>query len=98
MPLCDSTRLNYFYSTKSFVSTYSEIVELIYTRFNAKEIMFKANTDKGEFQRIDELKEKTAAAIMHVMFIRGKTKPFVLMFNELHNIAKVVFVPKELKK
>lgn len=35
---------------------------------------------------------------MHVMFIRGKTKPFVLMFNELHNIAKVVFVPKELKK
>ena len=98
LPLCDSTRLNYFYSTKSFVSTYSEIVELMYTRFNAKEIMFKANTDKGEFQRIDELKEKTVAAIMHVMFTRGKTKSFVLMFNELHNIAKVVFMPKEQKK
>lgn len=98
LPLCDSTRLNYFYSTKSFVSTYSEIVELMYTRFNAKEIMFKANTDKGEFQRIDELKEKTVAAIMHVMFTRGQTKSFVLMFNELHNIAKVVFMPKEQKK
>ena len=98
LPPCDSTRLNYFYSTKSFVSTYSEIVELMYTRFNAKEIMFKANTDKGEFQRIDELKEKTVAAIMHVMFTRGKTKSFVLMFNELHNIAKVVFMPKEQKK
>lgn len=98
LPPCDSTRLNYFYSTKSFVSTYSEIVELMYTRFNAKEIMFKANTDKGEFQRIDELKEKTVAAIMHVMFTRGKTKSFVLMFNELQNIAKVVFMPKEQKK
>ena len=98
LPLCESTRLNYFYSTKSFVSTYSEIVELMYTRFDAKEIMFKANTDKGEFQRIDELKEKTVLAIRHVMFTRKKVKPFALMFNELHNIAKVIFMPEERKK
>jgi len=98
LPLCTDTRLNYFYSTKSFVSTYSEIVELIYTRFNAKEIMFRAKTDKGEFQRADELKEKTFSALMHVMFTRGKTKPFALMFNEMHNIAKIVFMPEELRK
>lgn len=93
LPICDSTRLNYFYCTKSFVSTYSEIVELMSSRFNAKEIMFKANTDKGEFQGIDDLKEKTMSAIMEVMLKKGKMKPHALMFNELHNIAKVVFMP-----
>lgn len=98
LPICNSTRLNYFYSTKSFVSTYSELVELIFTRFNAKEIMFRASKDKGEFQLVDELKEKTIAALMHVMFTRGNIKPFALMFNEMHNIAKIVFMPKEKKK
>lgn len=97
LPICDSTRLNYFYCTKSLVSTYSELVELMYIRFNANEIIFKANTDKGEFQGIDELKEKTVSAIMHVMSMRGESKPFVLLFNELHNIAKVVFMPEDLK-
>lgn len=98
LPICTSTRLNYFYSTKSFVSTYSELVELIFTRFNAKEIMFRANKDKGEFQLVDELKEKTIAALMHAMFTRGNIKPFALMFNEIHNIAKIVFMPQEKKK
>lgn len=98
LPICNSTRLNYFYSTKSFVSTYLELVELIFTRFNAKEIIFRASKDKGEFQLVDELKEKTITALMHVMFTRGNIKPFVLMFNEIHNIAKIVFMPKEKKK
>lgn len=98
LPICNSTRLNYFYSTKSFVSTYSELVELIFTRFNAKEIMFRASKEKGEFQLIDELKEKTYAALLHVMFTKGKIKPFALMFNEIHSIAKIVFMPKEKKK
>lgn len=98
LPFCDSTRLNYFYCTKSFVSTYAEMVELLFTRFNAREIMFKAKTDKGEFQLVDELKEKTVAALMHVMFARGNTKPFALMFNEMHRIVKIVFMPKELRK
>lgn len=35
---------------------------------------------------------------MHVMFTRNSIKPFALMFNEMHNIAKIVFMPKELKK
>ena len=98
LPFCDSTRLNYFYCTKSFVSTYAELVELLFTRFNAREIMFKARTDKGEFQLVDELKEKTVAALMHVMFVRGNTKPFALMFNEMHRIVKIVFMPSELRK
>lgn len=98
LPYCNSTRLNYFYSTKSFVSTYAEMIELLFTRFNAKEIMFKAKKDKGEFQLFDELREKTITALMHVMFVRGVTKPFALMFNEIHNIVKIVFMPKELKK
>lgn len=98
LPLCNSTRLNYFYGTKSFVSTYAEIVELIYTRFTANEIMFRVSKESKEFQKTDELKEKTVSALMHVMFIRGKTKPFALMFNETHNIAKIVFMPEENKK
>lgn len=98
LPICNATRLNYFYSTHSFISTYAELVELIFTRFHAREIMFRARKEKGEFQRIDELKEKTFTALMHVMFMRGKIKTFALMFNEMHNIAKIVFMPEELKK
>ena len=60
--------------------------------------MFRASKDKGEFQLVDELKEKTIAALMHVMFTRGNIKPFALMFNEIHNIAKIVFMPQEKKK
>lgn len=98
LPICEDVRLNYFYNTKSFVSTYAEIVELIYTRFNSHEIMFKAKSDKVEFQRADELKEKTISALMHVMFTRNKRKSFAIMINEIQNIAKIVFMPEELKK
>lgn len=73
-------------------------MELIFTRFNANEIMFRAGKDKGEFQQVDELKEKTIAALMHVMLTKGNIKPFALTFNEMHNIAKIVFMSKEKKK
>lgn len=98
LPFCESIRLNYFYCTKSFVSTYTELMELLFARFNAREIMFKAKTDKGEFQLVDELKEKTMEALMHVMFVRKNTKPFALMFNEMHRIVKIVFIPSEFRK
>lgn len=91
LPVCNATRLNYFYSTKSFISTYAELEKLIFTRFHEKEIMFKARKDKGEFQRQEELKEKTIAALTHVMCMRGIKKNFTLLFNEMHNIAKIVF-------
>jgi hypothetical protein len=98
LPFCDSTRLNYFYNTRSYVSTYLELVDLISDRFEAKEIMFKVRNDKSEFQSLDEFKEKTFTALLHVMSVKGNTKPFVLMFNEIHNIAKIVFVQEKSKK
>lgn len=98
LPLCDATRLNYFHSTKSFVSTYDDLVTLIDQRFAAKEIAFKASRDKGHFLRSDELKEKTKAAVMHVMFKKNSMKPFALLFNEMHNIGKIIFMPEHRKK
>lgn len=98
LPVCSSTRLNYFYSTNSFVSTYFELIELVFTRFNSKEIMFKAKKDKGEFHEISELRDKTFSAVMHVMHSRNNPKPFALMFNELHSIGKIVFMPDGPKK
>lgn len=98
LPMCDSTRLNYFYCTKSFVSTYAELVELFFTRIDSKEIMFKASKKNGEFQSADELKEKTLSALLHVMNVRGNTKPFAMLFNEMHGIGKIVFAPEEKKK
>ena len=98
LPFCDSTRLNYFHSTRSFVSTYKDLVELINQRYSAKEIAFKALKDKGQFLFADELKEKTFKALMHVMFRKGGIKPFALLFNEMHNIGKIVFMPEYRKK
>ncbi|MCM1498539.1 MAG: hypothetical protein NC124_08740 [Clostridium sp.] len=89
LPLCSSTRLNYFYSTKSFVSTYEELVGLISQRFGAQEIVFKALKDSGQFLCSDELKEKTFTALMHVMLRKGETKSFSLVFNEMHNVGKI---------
>lgn len=98
LPFCDSTRLNYFHSTRSFVSTYEDLVELINQRYSAKEIAFKALKNKGQFLRADELKEKTFTALTHVMFRKGGIKPFALLFNEMHNIGKIVFMPEYRKK
>lgn len=94
LPMCNSTRLNYFYNTKNIVSTYSEMAELIFLRLNENEIMFRASKDKGEFQVLEKLKEDIASALMNAMVKTGTVKPFVMMFNEVHNIAKIVFMPK----
>lgn len=88
LPLCNSTRLNYFYCTNSFVSTYDELVSLIEQRYDSKSIMFQTRKDEGEFQLSQELKEKTFTALMHVMFKKRHPKPFALIFNEIHSIGK----------
>lgn len=91
LPLCDATRLNYFYSTHSFVSTYEDLIDLVYQRRGAKIIAFKAFKDKGFFLRLDELKEKTVNAVMQVMCMKNIVKPFPLLFDEMHNIGKILF-------
>ena len=63
LPICEATRLNYFYSTGSFVSTYEELVKFIEERIEAKEIAFKASKDKGFFLKSEELKDKTVVAL-----------------------------------
>ncbi len=90
LPLCEATRLNYFYSTNSFVSTYKELVNLIKQRFTAKEIVFKASKEKGYFLQPDELKKKTMKALLQVMFRKRSIKRFTLFFNERHNIGKII--------
>ena len=97
LPLCNSTKLNYFYSTNSFVSTYKELVSFIEQRYDSNSIIFKAMKDKGEFQLPQELKEKTYTAIMHVMFKKNNIKAFALIFNEMHNIGKIIFQPRKRK-
>lgn len=97
LPLCNSTRLNYFYCTNSFVSTYEELVALVEQRFDSNAIMFKARKDRGEFQLSQELKEKTITAIMHAMFKTGQHKQFALVFNEMHNVGKIIFAPRKKK-
>ncbi len=98
LPLCNSTRLNYFYNTNSFVSTYDELLSLISKRFDDNQIMFRVRKDCGEFQSIDELKGKTLAALMHTMFAKQTNRPFTLLFNELHNIGKIIFAPQPPRK
>lgn len=94
LPVCDAIRLNYFHNTRSFVSTYEDLVELISQRFEAEEIAFQACGDKGQFLVLEELKEKTALALAHVMSQKECRKPFTLLFNEMHRIGKIIFMPE----
>ena len=96
LPLCNATRLNYFYCTNSFVSTYNELVSLIEQRYDSKSIMFQARKDKGEFRFPQELKEKTFTALMHVIFTKRQHKAFTLIFNEMHGIGKIIFAPQKI--
>lgn len=98
LPLCNSTRLNYFYSTNSFVSTYEELLNLIDQRIDDNKIMFRARKDCGEFQSLDELKKKTLKGLMNIMFVKQNIRPFTLIFNETHSIGKIIFTPQPLRK
>ncbi len=92
LPICDAVRLNYFYSTDSFIRTYTELVNLIFDRFDLKEIMFKVIINADGFQTLDEIKEKTGRALAHVMLKRREKKKYILIYNRMHNIVKIVFM------
>ena len=91
LPVCNATRLNYFYSTGSFVSTYRELIELIEKRFTEKRIVFRALKDCREFRSTKELQEKSITALMHTMFTRKNTRSFKVMFNAAQNIVNIIF-------
>jgi hypothetical protein len=93
LPLCTSNRLNYFACTKSYVSTYAELVKLIKDRISSKMIMFKALNDKGEFKNIDEIRTKTYTALRLVMSDVGMGGKFSLTFNDVQSIGKILFLP-----
>ncbi len=92
LPFCSSTRLNYFYSTKSIVSTYDQLLDLVRERIDQKEIMFKTVPDGRTFLNTEDLKKKTYDAVIQVMREKRMSKPFALLFNEIHSIGKVIFV------
>jgi len=91
LPFCDSTRLNYFYSTGSIVSTFRQLVELIKSRLASRQIMFKASTDKNEFLTFDEFREKACDAVRQALAESGESRAFTICFNETHKIGKVFF-------
>ena len=91
LPFCNSDALNYFHRTNSFISSYEELIGLIENRYESKEIVFRVKKGSTEFQRGDELKEKTMAAVLHVMNKNMNPKPFTMLFNNLHKIGKIIF-------
>lgn len=92
LPFCDATRLNYFYSTKSIISTYSELVDLISERFHAKTIMFRTTTEHGEFFSPDELQKKSLSAVSHVMVKKLQPKECAFFLNPSQMIGKIIFL------
>ena len=98
LPYCDATQLNYFYSTKSIISTYSELVDLITERFNAKTIMFKTTTASGEFYSPDELQKKALSAVSLVMLKKLHPKRCVFFLNPSQMIGKIIFPKIDLTK
>ncbi len=91
IPACTATALNYFYSTKSFIQTYEDLLCLIEERYGEKEIMFRVKKDSSDFRNSEELKEKTMSAIQYVMKIKKQTKPIKMFFNETYKIGKIIF-------
>ena len=71
---------------------------MIDNRYESKEIMFRIKKDSVEFQRSDEIKEKTMAAVLHVMSKNMKPKPFTMLFNEPYKIGKIIFQLENQKK
>ena len=98
LPICKATRLNYFYCTNSFINSYKELISLIDQRFSAKEITFKVPKENEFFSNIDDLKRKVITALFCVMLKKGSIKEFGLMFNEKHNICKILFLSNPKKK
>lgn len=91
LPVCNSTALNYFYSTDSIVDEYSRIVRLVKSRLSSKMIMFKASDSKGEFLTFDEFSQKTIDAVRQALSESGETGQFTVCFNKMHKIARVFF-------
>lgn len=92
LPFCRDTGLNYFYCTKSFVSSYQDLVELIVQRFNARQIMFKISMNTTEFKNFEDFKSKVLLALSQVMVLRGSGKKAAVLFNETQKIGKIIFI------
>ena len=91
LPVCNATTLNYFYSTKSLVYTYEDLVRLIEERYRAKEIIFRAGKNSRDFRSGSELKEKTQIALQEIENRKRQSRSCILLFNEAHKIGKIVF-------
>jgi len=94
LPICTDTRLNYFYATNSIVNTYGRLVELIKQRISESLIMFKAELGKSEFSDVEDFRKKSYEAVMQAARESGVAKTFALMFNEIHGIGKIFFLPE----
>lgn len=94
LPLCTDIGLNYFHCTKSFVSTFDELVSLISQRINAKAIMFKIVPGSAEFPTMEEAKTKTQMALFQAMIRTGVSKKAAVLFNDTQWIGKILF-PRE---
>lgn len=92
LPECTSTRLNYFFSTNSFVRTYKDLIAFISDRIDLRAIMFRYLDDAGEFLTLEEIQVKTHMALYYVMFNKQKQKKFVILINEMHRTGKILFV------
>ena len=97
LPLCTDIGLNYFHCTKSFVSTYDELITLIMQRFNARAIMFKIKPGSSDFKSMDEAKLKTYLALTHTMMLKGVNKKSAVLFNDAQWIGKILFPKEEIQ-
>lgn len=94
LPECNSTRLNYFYGTKSFVSSFGDIIELVQERLSNKEIMFRVRKTVLPVWNVEEFKKLTFLALIFVQNRNGDERRAAVMFNEKQYIAKIVFEEK----
>lgn len=92
LPVCTDTALNYFYRTKSFVSTYQDLVDLILQRFHARQIMFRVLPESVDLEDVKTLKAKTLSALSHVMALKNANRKMMVSFNETQRIGKIIFL------
>lgn len=97
LPECNSTRLNYFSATGSFVSTYNELESLVAKRIDQKAIMFRYLRDKGEFLTEDEIREKVVMAVSEAMRSGNDNRKCALLINKTHQTGKILFTKYKIE-
>ena len=96
IPECNSSHLNYYECTKSYVSSMDDLISIVISKFTESSISFRIKQQSDEFHSEDEVKARTFIALLIAMKHYGYDRRFAFLYNDRMHIGKVIFeVPQK---